>query len=466
MRYLRFLTLISMGISVNLLKGQVANPIQNLRNFVVKIHTLDEFGDEEIGTGILYAGQGGESFVITARHVVYDEEYRRYGQEIQIYDLNNPQRALPAKVVKEDVDLDLCLLQLNGNPLGNKDLLCVAQLDQMETQSEVICIGHGAGRPWMVNQQNQITELAFSLPKGKEYMATGLFTISSNGIYPGYSGGPVFDSNHGLIGMLTNRGDGVALGIRISIILDRIKKWLTVPRSYFGICEDSNNMRYVAGGTFTSESQKSPGKEIRVGNFWMDTHEVTNQEFCAFLNDEEFLDKKKITQLWYEGDHTKIKKVKGVYRPMEGYEQYPVVNVTWLGANEFAKWNNKRLPTEAEWEYAARGGKLGQGSMFLGEDKLKQFAWFGEAKSKIPHEIQQKEPNALQLYDMLGNVSEWCAGSPPQASSSKNKNKQVYRGGAWLDKAGDVQVSRRFYGKASKGEIYIGFRCVRDMTDS
>jgi formylglycine-generating enzyme required for sulfatase activity len=206
--------------------------------------------------------------------------------------------------------------------------------------------------------------------------------------------------------------------------------------------------RFVMGSNRWMEEGK-PAHEVRITrSFQMGKYEVTQAQWEAVMgnNPSQF---------------------KG--------PDLPVENVSWSDAQEFLRKLNERndgygyrLPTEAEWEYAARAG----GDEFVGSDLTKQWIWEGETSDGHTHPVGQKNPNAWGLYDMLGNVWEWCqdwydAGyyknSPaedPQGPASGTAHS--YRGGDWSCNAIYVQVAIR--GTPSLHTSSIGFRCVRAAT--
>ncbi|MDY5005984.1 MAG: formylglycine-generating enzyme family protein, partial [Prevotella sp.] len=149
-------------------------------------------------------------------------------------------------------------------------------------------------------------------------------------------------------------------------------------------------------------------------------------------------------------------------------------NVNWDDCQDFVIKLNQltgkrfRLPTEAEWEYACRGGKKSRGYKYSGSNTIDDVAWYGGNSSEMTHPVGTKSPNELGIYDMTGNVWEWCQDRYGSYSSAAQTNptgassdsRRVYRGGGWSSNAWYCRSSYRFLSAPDYRTIHQGLRLV------
>lgn len=155
-------------------------------------------------------------------------------------------------------------------------------------------------------------------------------------------------------------------------------------------------------------------------------------------------------------------------------DNYPAYCISYNDVQDFiAKLNAKtgttfRMPTEAEWEYAARGGNKSQGYQYSGSNTIGDVAWYSGNSSSKTHQVKTKQPNELGIYDMSGNVYEWCSdwygsyssGSVTDPTGPASGSYRVFRGGSWSIHAGVCRVANRHSDSPSDRRYDLGFRLV------
>lgn len=246
----------------------------------------------------------------------------------------------------------------------------------------------------------------------------------------------------------------------------------------------NEDMVFVEGGVFTMGAtpedgsgffDAEPAHEVSLKSFYMDRYEVSNEQYAAFLTAYGSNTVKSgdyVGQLMIGEFQWNVQKKGNKWIVQNGYEKHPVANVTWYGANEYARYYGMRLPSEAEWEFAAKGGKESKGFKYAGGNKIEEVAWYSSNSEKKIHVIGTKKSNELGIYDMSGNVWEWCAdtaqedysGAPKDGSawveSGKGK-KRITRGGAWLGFEENCRVIYRARNKPDDLLVNVGFRLCR-----
>lgn len=251
----------------------------------------------------------------------------------------------------------------------------------------------------------------------------------------------------------------------------------------------------VAGGTFKIgnnylDEDERPSYKLRVSNFLLSKYEVTNKLFCFFLNDLNCdssgeIDGIKVIDLEHPKTHIQRSRFTGKFSPKNGFDEFPVVNVSWIGAQMFCKVAGGRLPSEAEWEYAAKGGIYAKRFYtdlrkddydyvysYAGGEYMGELGWFVDNSFGDIHVGGRMKPNELGLYDISGNVWEWCYDKYNKEFYSRNDdssdpmcltgpNVRVNRGGSWSSDAMYCRVTNRNYLNQYSYNPYLGFRYMR-----
>lgn len=254
----------------------------------------------------------------------------------------------------------------------------------------------------------------------------------------------------------------------------------------FDVNDVQFKMKYVEGGEFMmgataeqegdADDREKPAHRVSLDSFYIGETQVTQALWEAVMGNNSsdwkgenlviyYIGETQVTQaLWDAEMGNNSSDWKG--------ENLPIETISWDDCQEFVKRLNKltgkqfRLPTEAEWEYAARGGNRSRGYKYAGSNNLSDVAWFGDNSGEQTHPVAQKQSNELGLYDMSGNVWEWCNDwfDSNYYSSSPQHNPQgamsgycrVLRGGGLCDDARCCQVSYRDFNFPGERDSYYG----------
>jgi formylglycine-generating enzyme required for sulfatase activity len=231
------------------------------------------------------------------------------------------------------------------------------------------------------------------------------------------------------------------------------------PGQWLKDCELCPALVMIAPGSFTmggaNAPEEQPSHRVSLNGFFLGRFEVTQAEWIAIM-----------------GSNPSASKTCGA--------ECPVDRINWHDAQAFVKklsertGKHYRLPTEAEWEYAARAGSRSAWSFGNDAGKLGQYAWFNDNSKGGVHPVGLKQANPFGLHDMHGNVWEWVEdafledynrasadGKPPQEAG--NKDLRVLRGGSWYNNAKDLSVSKRNPNAPDEGYVFFGLRVARSL---
>lgn len=262
---------------------------------------------------------------------------------------------------------------------------------------------------------------------------------------------------------------------------------------------DGQKMSLIPEGKFYMGSsdddirEMSPVHEVYLDAFYMDVTEISNDQFAEFLNDlspEEGVGGKRWGWVVLRNDTetderfswwpTEIVQEGGEYLALEGHEGNPVITVNWYAADEYCKWAGKRLPTEAEWEKAARGGF--KGKRFPWGDEIPTDAliferyWRNNQDAVPTGRVGNYFPNGYGIYDMAGNVWEWVSdwynrsyyGKSPRVNPQgpTSGEKKIIRGGGWNTSAMGLRLAIRVTDLPASTNDGVGFRCAKNVEDA
>lgn len=268
------------------------------------------------------------------------------------------------------------------------------------------------------------------------------------------------------------RSDPIKVGDKVTrLIQDTLSE-----TTGFEATGETTGMVLIPAGEFLMGSPVGEGRndeypqhKVYLGDYYIDKYEVTNEQYARFLNkwgkDE---DEQRNPMIYEHG--WGLKKIGGIWQSSPGYEKHPVVCVTWFCASQYAKWAGKRLPTEAEWEKACRASSTTTYCYGNDESVLDEYAWYDKNSEGRTHPVGEKKPNQWGIYDLYGNVWEWCSDwySEDYYKKSPDENPQgpstgsdhVLRGGSWDYSVGSCRSAYRRVSAPTPRWGNHGFRCV------
>ncbi|MEO8327162.1 MAG: SUMF1/EgtB/PvdO family nonheme iron enzyme, partial [Nitrospirota bacterium] len=454
----------------------MAQDLDALKAGVVKITAKTG----QVGTGFIVRVEPEVVYIVTAAHVIAGDPQ----PEVEFFTKRNA----PAKgIVLEGAELNddirgLALVEVRGKaqiPDGATSLSFRTSAELVSGGEEALVIGHsGGGGNWAV-----LKRLISNRVGGDISLDPG---VASR-----FSGGPIMVQNK-VVGIVMSNRDSFGLGITHKSVLNYLEGFGINPGDKGTSISGSEGIGNFIGQQFTSKpfmSSKIVGKDgppmvlIQPGSFkmgdWTGGGDKSERPLHEVRLPREFaMGEYEVTFDEYDT----FAQATGRELPKDngwGRGRRPVINVSWEDAKAYAQWlsdqtgKRYRLPTEAEWEFAARSG--GKQEIWAGtseESQLGNYAVYGENSGKKTAEVGSKQPNGLGLYDMSGNVYEWVEdcwhetykGAPRDGSPwGGDCGPRVIRGGSWYNRPGALRSSLRVRNGPGTRDNLIGIRLAQDI---
>jgi formylglycine-generating enzyme len=242
---------------------------------------------------------------------------------------------------------------------------------------------------------------------------------------------------------------------------------------YVLVTQGTSQMNFVMGNNSAIEADVKPQHNVILAPFNISKTEITNAQYAAFLN----INGVPLSQIssYLDLNNCDIEPTGGIWKAKSSKENHPVVTVSWQGAYDFCVWANGRLPTEAEWECAAKEAKSSFSSytLYSGSNILDSYGWYN-ANTGALRQVMTRASNGLGIFDLSGNVREWCADwydpnyytpstiTDPQGPSSSPTGAKVLRGGSFALPELPARVYYRDKRTPGTKSTDIGFRCVKN----
>lgn len=225
-------------------------------------------------------------------------------------------------------------------------------------------------------------------------------------------------------------------------------------------------------GSNDGRPDEKPAHAVELNSYWIDRCEVTNDNYLQYLAKDPYLRKSTFPRKFHDGDY--LKHWLGDLQPPNNVANLPVTHVSWFAARYYCRKQNKRLPSEAEWEKAARAGTFTP--YYHGENvaQLPQYAWYNANSEGTIRLVTDRLPNDWKIYDMLGNAWEWVYDWYAPYPKQRQVNPQgpadgkyrVLRGGSFTSPVEFLRVSMRGDDSPLNTNPDVGFRCAADADRS
>ncbi len=244
---------------------------------------------------------------------------------------------------------------------------------------------------------------------------------------------------------------------------------------YVSVTQGTSQMNFVMGNNSATEPDVKPQHSVILAPFQISKTEITNAQYAAFLNIQGVPLSQISNYIDLSNANCGIYPSAGVWVAIAGKENLPVVTVSWAGASDFCVFANGRLPTEAEWECAAKGAlsTFSSYTLYSGANILDAYGWYNGNTSTV-REVGTRAPNGIGIFDMSGNVREWCSDwydpiyyapsviTDPQGPGSSPTGEKVLRGGSFALTELQARVYIRDKRNPAAKLSDIGFRCVKN----
>jgi formylglycine-generating enzyme required for sulfatase activity len=405
------------------------------------------------GSGFVVGIDPGKATIVTASHVIEGV------QQLEVTFAVDPTEIYPGGTVF-GMDADLAVFQVRGTLPAGVTALSFEVQGRPRLGEALFLLGF----PQM--------ELAPRTTQRALAGRRGTLLLIDQEIGEGFSGGPVLQGGK-VVGVVTDTDDQTTYAVSSVVALEALEGWgvkldrqssasvattatLTGPSApalekcvpgkesaaagiiFVRICPGAFMMGAAKNDAQADEDEK-PAHQVTLSEFWIGKTEITNQQYRGF-------------------------------RPNHpGEANLPAIQVSWDDAKAACEHFGGRLPTEAEWEYAARAGSQTAWSFGDDEKRLGEYAWYDENSGDSPHPVGTKKPNAWGLLDMHGNVWEWVAdwyGTYSAAAQSDpagptTGSERVLRGGSIIHSPNFLRSACRAWYPPQDRFRNIGFRCVR-----